>query len=105
MTGHDRTRPLWADLPHGDEITALLDELRTLSPDEARAMSASWRVAGRAVEDAAGAARASNERGAVVAPGAAAGGPPARCSALPSLLLRPPRAGTSGAAVSIRSGE
>ena len=56
MTDHDRTRPLWADLPHGDEISALLDELRTLSPDEARAMATArgavvgeaWRAAGAA---------------------------------------------------------
>ena len=38
----DRTRPLWADLPHGDEISALLDELRTLSPAEAEALADSW---------------------------------------------------------------
>ena len=64
----DRTRPLWADLPHGDEITALLDELRTLSPDEARAIDtawgavpeAAWRVAGSAAE---GVARRSAARG------------------------------------------
>ena len=42
MTGHDRTRPLWADLPHAAAISALLEELRTLSPDEAEALSASW---------------------------------------------------------------
>ena len=36
MPDHDR--PLWADLPHGEEIGELLDELHTLSPDEARAM-------------------------------------------------------------------
>ena len=52
----DQTRPQWADLPHGDAIDALLDELRTLSPDEARAMITAWRVAGRAMEDAAWAA-------------------------------------------------
>ena len=40
----DHTRPPWADLPHGDEISALLDELRTLSPDEVRAMCAAWSV-------------------------------------------------------------
>ena len=64
----DHTRPLWADLPHGDEITALLDELRTLSPDEARAIDtawgavpeAAWRVAGSAAE---GVARRSAARG------------------------------------------
>ena len=42
MTDHDRTRPLWADLPHGGAINALLDELRTLSPDEAEVLAASW---------------------------------------------------------------
>ena len=64
----DHTRPLWADLPTGDEITALLDELRTLSPDEARAIDtawgavpeAAWRVAGSAAE---GVARRSAARG------------------------------------------
>lgn len=40
----DRTRPLWADLPHGDEITALLDELRDLTDVEVRAMGATWRA-------------------------------------------------------------
>ena len=62
----DQTRPLWADLPHGDEISALLDELRDLTDAEVRAMStawgavpeAAWRGAGRAAEDVArGAAR------------------------------------------------
>ena len=38
----DRTRPPWAGLPHGDAINALLDELRTLTEDEAEALSASW---------------------------------------------------------------
>ena len=52
----EQTRPQWGDLPHGDEISALLDELRTLSHDEAEALAASWRVAGRAVEDSAWAA-------------------------------------------------
>ena len=64
----DRTRPPWADLPHAAAITALLDELRTLSPDEARAIDtawgavpeAAWRVAGSAAE---GVARRSAARG------------------------------------------
>ena len=38
----DRPRPRWADLPHSNEISALLDALRTLSPDEAEVLSASW---------------------------------------------------------------
>ena len=42
MTDHDRTRPLWANLPHGEEIGELLDELHTLSPDEAEVLAAAW---------------------------------------------------------------
>ena len=38
----EQTRPQWGDLPHGDEISALLDELRTLSPDEAEVLAAAW---------------------------------------------------------------
>ena len=54
MTDHDR--PLWANLPHSNEINALLDELRDLTDVEARAMD----VARSAVRGAArrGAARA-----------------------------------------------
>ena len=36
----DQTRQPWAGLPHGEAIDALLDELRTLSPDEAEALVA-----------------------------------------------------------------
>ena len=38
----DHTRPPWADLPHSGAIDALLDELHTLSRDEARDMGAAW---------------------------------------------------------------
>ena len=38
----DRTRPPWADLPHGDAIREFLDELRNLTPAEARAMEIAW---------------------------------------------------------------
>lgn len=65
----DQTRPLWANLPHGDEISALLDELRTLSPDEARAVDvarsaargAAWEDAMNAAWDAAGARCAASD--------------------------------------------
>lgn len=56
MTMTDHTRPLWADLPHGDEITALLDELRTLSLDEARDMITVWGDVQEAMQGAAWAA-------------------------------------------------
>ena len=48
----DHTRPLWADLPHGDAINALLDELRDLTDDEARAIDAAWNAAMDAALDA-----------------------------------------------------
>ena len=36
----DRTRPPWANLPHGDEISALLDALRDLTGAEVEALDA-----------------------------------------------------------------
>ena len=36
----DRTRPPWGDLPHGEVISALLDELRDLTGAEVGALVA-----------------------------------------------------------------
>ena len=56
----DHTRPLWADLPHGNEIRELLNALRDLTDVEAHDMyaarDATWGVAGSAALDAAGGA-------------------------------------------------
>ena len=40
MTEH--ARPLWADLPHGEVISVLIDELHTLTDSEARDMATAW---------------------------------------------------------------
>ena len=60
----DRTRLLWSDLPHGDAISALLDELHTLTEGEARDMTAAqWGAWHSAMDAARGAARGT-QRGA-----------------------------------------
>ena len=52
----DHTRPLWADLPYGDEINALLDALLDLTDDEVEthpASTAAWYAPSGAAWDAA----------------------------------------------------